>query len=300
MLRKEKDMRAKLKTKFSIGNYFFVLPAVLLNFVFFLFPFFQSLVMSFYDWPVLGEKTFVFLENYRALLEDTQFWHSLFFTLKYALFVTPCLFILAFILALLINGAFAGVKLFRSLYFAPVVISMTCCSMVRLWIYNDLYGVLNYILQSLRIIDEPILWMNSADTSLPAVIFMVTWKMAGFSMLIILAAFQSVDEEIYEAASVDGANKVSQFFRITLPIIKPHAALALVLSVIGSVLAFEQFLIMTKGGPAQDTTTIVHYIYNTSFKYFKMGYGSAMTMVLLVVLGVLSYFENRVLKDPTK
>ena len=82
-------MRAKLKTKFSIGNYFFVLPAVLLNFVFFLFPFFQSLVMSFYDWPVLGEKTFVFLENYRALLEDTQFWHSLFFTLKYALFVTP-------------------------------------------------------------------------------------------------------------------------------------------------------------------------------------------------------------------
>lgn len=293
-------MRAKLKTKFSIGNYFFVLPAVLLNFVFFLFPFFQSLVMSFYDWPVLGEKTFVFLENYRALLEDTQFWHSLFFTLKYALFVTPCLFILAFILALLINGAFAGVKLFRSLYFAPVVISMTCCSMVWLWIYNDLYGVLNYILQSLRIIDEPILWMNSADTSLPAVIFMVTWKMAGFSMLIILAAFQSVDEEIYEAASVDGANKISQFFRITLPTIKPHAALALVLSVIGSVLAFEQFLIMTKGGPAQDTTTIVHYIYNTSFKYFKMGYGSAMTMVLLVVLGVLSYFENRVLKDPTK
>ena len=293
-------MRAKLKTKFSIGNYFFVLPAVLLNFVFFLFPFFQSLVMSFYDWPVLGEKTFVFLENYRALLEDTQFWHPLFFTLKYALFVTPCLFILAFILALLINGAFAGVKLFRSLYFAPVVISMTCCSMVWLWIYNDLYGVLNYILQSLRIIDEPILWMNSADTSLPAVIFMVTWKMAGFSMLIILAAFQSVDEEIYEAASVDGSNKISQFFRITLPIIKPHAALALVLSVIGSVLAFEQFLIMTKGGPAQDTTTIVHYIYNTSFKYFKMGYGSAMTMVLLVVLGVLSYFENRVLKDPTK
>ena len=300
MLRKEKDMRAKLKTKFSIGNYFFVLPAVLLNFVFFLFPFFQSLVMSFYDWPVLGEKTFVFLENYRALLEDTQFWHSLFFTLKYGLFLSPCLFILAFILALLINGAFAGVKLFRSLYFAPVVISMTCCSMVWLWIYNDLYGVLNYILQSLRIIDEPILWMNSADTSLPAVIFMVTWKMAGFSMLIILAAFQSVDEEIYEAASVDGANKISQFFRITLPIIKPHAALALVLSVIGSVLAFEQFLIMTKGGPAQDTTTIVHYIYNTSFKYFKMGYGSAMTMVLLVVLGVLSYFENRVLKDPTK
>lgn len=282
------------------ANYLFILPAVALNIIFFIFPFLQSLLMSFYDWPVLGEKTFVFLDNYRALFEDTQFWHSLGFTLKYALFVTPCLFILAFVLALLINGAFAGVNLFRSLYFAPVVISMTCCSMVWLWIYNDLYGVLNYLLQSIGIIDEPILWMNSADTSLPAVIFMVTWKMAGFSMLIILAAFQSVDDEIYEAAGVDGANKATQFFKITLPIIKPHVALALILSVFGSVLAFEQFLIMTKGGPAQDTTTIVHYIYNTSFKYFKMGYGSAMTMILLIILGILSFFENKVLQDPTK
>lgn len=152
------------------ANYLFILPAVALNIIFFIFPFLQSLLMSFYDWPVLGEKTFVFLDNYRALFEDTQFWHSLGFTLKYALFVTPCLFILAFVLALLINGAFAGVNLFRSLYFAPVVISMTCCSMVWLWIYNDLYGVLNYLLQSIGIIDEPILWMNSADTSLPAVI----------------------------------------------------------------------------------------------------------------------------------
>lgn len=198
-------MKAKNKKKkrTTIKSYLFVVPALMLNFVFFILPFFQSLLMSFYDWPVLGEKTFIFLDNYVKLFQDGQFWHSLFFTLKYALFVTPCLFILAFALALLINGAFAGVNLFRSLYFAPVVISMTCCSMVWLWIYNDLYGVLNYILENIGIIDEPILWMNSSETSLPAVIFMVTWKMAGFSMLIILAAFQSVDEEIYEAASVD-------------------------------------------------------------------------------------------------
>lgn len=127
--------------------------------------------MSFYDWPVLGEKTFVFLDNYIKLFQDSQFWNSLLFTMKYAVFVTPCLFILAFILALMINGAFKGVNLFRSLYFAPVVISMTCCSMVWLWIYNDLYGVLNYLLQTLGIVQDPVLWMNSAKTSLPAVIF---------------------------------------------------------------------------------------------------------------------------------
>lgn len=289
----------KQRKKQQLISYLFILPTLVLNLIFFIYPFLQTVAMSFFDWPMLGERKFIFLGNYIALFQDKQFWNALWFTLKYALLVTPCLFVLAFVLALLINEKFAGVNLFRSIYYAPVVISMTCCSMVWLWIYNDLYGVLNYIMQTLGIIDDPILWMNSSSTSLPAVIFMVTWKMAGFSMLIILAAFQSVDEEVYEAASVDGANKITQFFRITLPIIRPQVALAMIMSVIGSVLAFEQFLIMTKGGPAQETTTIVHYIYNTSFKYFKMGYGSAITMILLAVLALLSLIEYRFLNDPT-
>jgi multiple sugar transport system permease protein len=272
---------------------------MILNLVLFLYPFLQTVVMSFYDWPILGAKKCILFDNYARLFGDEQFIKSLVFTLKYALFVTPSLFLLAFLLAIIVNGTFRGVSFFRSIYYAPVVISMTCCSMVWLWIYNDLYGVLNYLLQRFHIIESPVLWMNAAETSLPAIIFMITWKMAGFTMLIILAAFQSVDEQIYEAASVDGANTVTQFFSLTLPIIRPQVALALIMSVIGSVLAFEQFLIMTKGGPAQETTTIVHYIYNTSFKYFKMGYGSSMTVVLLIILGVFSYFQYKIMRDPT-
>ena len=292
------DKNRKGRGHLQLG-YLFVLPAMVLNVVFFIYPFIQTLRISFYDWSILGEKKFIFIENYVTLLQDKQFWTSLIFTLKYALFVTPCLFILAFILALLVNGAFRGVNLFRTLYFAPVVISMTCCSMVWLWIYNDLYGVMNYILQAGGLIDSPILWMNSAKTSLPAVIFMVTWKMSGFSMLIILAAFQGVDDQVYEAARVDGAGWIAQFFKITLSIIKPQVALALIMSVTGSVLAFEQFSIMTKGGPSQLTTTSVHYIYNTSFNYFKLGYGSAMTVVILLILGALSLFQYQVMKDST-
>ena len=292
------DKNRKGRGHLQLG-YLFVLPAMVLNVVFFIYPFIQTLRISFYDWSILGEKKFIFIENYVTLLQDKQFWTSLIFTLKYALFVTPCLFILAFILALLVNGAFRGVNLFRTLYFAPVVISMTCCSMVWLWIYNDLYGVMNYILQAGGLIDSPILWMNSAKTSLPAVIFMVTWKMSGFSMLIILAAFQGVDDQVYEAARVDGAGWIAQFSKITLPIIKPQVALALIMSVTGSVLAFEQFSIMTKGGPSQLTTTSVHYIYNTSFNYFKLGYGSAMTVVILLILGALSLFQYQVMKDST-
>ena len=274
-----KNKKGKLHR--SVIPFLFICPVIVMNLIFFCLPFLQSLAMSFFEWPLLGEKTFVGLGNYQTLLADDQFRTSLLFTMKYTLFVTPALFLMAFILALLIDGKFKGVTLFRTIYFSPVVISMTSCSLIWLWIYNDLYGILNYILQKLHIIDEAILWMGSEKTSLPAIVFMITWKMAGFSMLIILAAFQSVDTEVYESAAIDGASKARQFFHITLPIIRPQVGLALIMSVIGSVLAFEQFLIMTKGGPTETTTTLVHYIYNTSFKYYNFGYGSAMTIVLL-------------------
>lgn len=292
--------RKKGKLHKSVIPFLFICPAIVINLLFFCLPFLQSLTMSFFEWPLLGAKTFVGLENYQTLLADDQFRTSLLFTLKYTLFVTPALFVVAFVLALLIDGKFKGVTLFRTIYFSPVVISMTSCSLIWLWIYNDLYGILNYILQELHIIDDPILWMGTEKTSLPAIVFMITWKMAGFSMLIILAAFQSVDTEVYESACIDGASKVRQFFHITLPIIRPQVGLALIMSVIGSVLAFEQFLIMTKGGPTETTTTLVHYIYNTSFKYYNFGYGSAMTIILLIIMLLLSFAQMRLLKDPTE
>ena len=284
-----KNKKGKLHR--SVIPFLFICPVIVMNLIFFCLPFLQSLAMSFFEWPLLGEKTFVGLGNYQTLLADDQFRTSLLFTMKYTLFVTPALFLMAFILALLIDGKFKGVTLFRTIYFSPVVISMTSCSLIWLWIYNDLYGILNYILQKLHIIDEAILWMGSEKTSLPAIVFMITWKMAGFSMLIILAAFQSVDTEVYESAAIDGASKARQFFHITLPIIRPQVGLALIMSVIGSVLAFEQFLIMTKGGPTETTTTLVHYIYNTSFKYYNFGYGSAMTIVLLMIMLALSFAQ---------
>ena len=293
-----KNKKGKLHR--SVIPFLFICPVIVMNLIFFCLPFLQSLAMSFFEWPLLGEKTFVGLGNYQTLLADDQFRTSLLFTMKYTLFVTPALFLMAFILALLIDGKFKGVTLFRTIYFSPVVISMTSCSLIWLWIYNDLYGILNYILQKLHIIDEAILWMGSEKTSLPAIVFMITWKMAGFSMLIILAAFQSVDTEVYESAAIDGASKARQFFNITLPIIRPQVGLALIMSVIGSVLAFEQFLIMTKGGPTETTTTLVHYIYNTSFKYYNFGYGSAMTIVLLLIMLALSFAQMRLLKDPTE
>ena len=157
----------------KIIPFLFICPVLIINLLFFCLPFLQSLSMSFFEWPFLGEKTFVGLLNYKELLIDKQFHISLLFTLKYTLFVTPALFVTAFALALLIDSKFKGVTLFRTIYFSPVVISMTSCSLIWLWIYNDLYGILNHILLKWNIIDEGILWMGSESTSLPAIIFMI-------------------------------------------------------------------------------------------------------------------------------
>jgi multiple sugar transport system permease protein len=294
------SIREKFKRKNKLTHLAFVLPAVFLNLIFFVYPLFQSLVMSFYNWPILGEKVFIGLKNYVNLFQDQTYWNSLLFTLKYTLITTPSILIIAFLLALLINNKLPGVTLFRSIYFVPVVISMVATSLMWLWIYNDVYGVLNYILLSLNIVQEPIIWMGNASTSLPAIVFMITWKMSGFTMIILLSGLQSISEEVYEAANMDGASKWQQIRYLTIPLLKPSIALSLVVSVIGSVLAFEQFLIMTHGGPSNTTTTVVHLIYNTSFKYFNLGYGSAMTTVLLIILIVLSYFQFKVMRDPVE
>ncbi|MCJ7842145.1 sugar ABC transporter permease [Lederbergia sp. NSJ-179] len=284
--------------KYKISHIAFVLPALLLNFVFFIYPFLQSVIMSFFDWPILGEKLFIGFQNYIELFKDIQYWSALWFTMKYTILITPGLFVVGLALAILINSRLRMISLFRAVYFMPVVISMVSASLMWLWIYNDLYGLLNYYLLRLHIIQEPIHWMGDASTSLPAVSFMIVWKMAGFTMVILLSGLQGISEDVYESAKIDGGNKWQQFLYITLPLLRPSIFLSLIISVIGSVLAFEQFLIMTNGGPSHSTTTVVHQIYNTSFKYFEFGYGSAMTVILLVILGIISVFQMKMMKNP--
>ena len=277
----------------------FIVPLMIINITFFVLPFFKSIYMSFYNWPLLGQKVLIGFQNYMKAFGDKKFIHSLLFTLQYAVLVTPMLFITAFIMAILVNQKFRGVGIFRTIYFLPVVISMTASSDIWLWIYNELYGILNHLLLAVGIVSKPVSWMHLPATSLPAVCVMVTWKMSGFSMLMLLAAMQSIDEQIYESASIDGASAPQRFFRITLPLIRPTIGLSMVISVIGSVLAFEQFKIMTQGGPSSKTQTAVYYIYETSFGNYKFGYGAAMSIIVLIILAVLSYFQFTMMRDTT-
>ena len=283
----------------NLKGYLFILPALLLMGIFFGYPLLRAIQMSLYNWPVLGPKVFIGAQNYLDLLRDAQFLQTLQFTLAYTVLVTPAIFIAAFLLALLVNQRIPGIAIFRGVYFLPVVMSFVAASLIWLWIYHDLFGLLNYLLLETGVISKPVVWMAEVSTSLPAIIIMIVWKTAGFSMMILLAGMQSIPHELYESASLDGASAVQRVRHVMLPLLKPSFALALIISLAGSFLAFDHFVIMTRGGPANATKTVMMYVYDTSFLYFRLGSGSAMAITIMVILLAISVIQLKLLPRNT-
>ena len=280
------------------AGFFYILPSLLFVIVFFLVPLAMVVWMSLHDWPLLGKPTFNGVDNYVSLAADSTFWDSLWFTTKYTLLVTPAIFICAYILAQLVNSKLRWVALFRTIYFLPVVIGLGTSSLLWVWLFNDQVGFLNFILSDLGLIKGPVL--TTPSTSLAGVIVMVVWKTVGFTMVLLLVGMQAIPTELYEAAKIDGATWWPTQFFITLPLLRRTIALALIISVVGSFLAFDQFFIMTGGGPNNSTVTVVYWIYRASFTYFKLGYGSALSLLLMVILTMISVLQLLALKEPEK
>ena len=292
-----RDRRTRVNQNLGL---LFVLPCVAFVGLFFLAPLVLTGWMSLHNWPLLGTPHFIGLDNYRALAVDSMFWSSLAFTTKYTLVVTPIIFVVAFGLALLVRHRVPGVGLFRTAYFLPAVVGFGTASLLWVWMFNDQVGVFDGILQGLGLIHAPIEWLADPSGSLLAVVAMVVWKTSGLTMLLLLVGMQAIPEELYAAASIDGAGHLARLRYITLPLLRRTFALALTLSVIGSYLAFDQFYIMTQGGPQNGTITIVYWIFNNAFTYFKLGYGAALSLVLLVILLVISVAQLYLLRDTTQ
>ncbi|NUQ03334.1 MAG: sugar ABC transporter permease [Anaerolineae bacterium] len=255
--------------------------------------------MSLHDWPLLGDHEFIGLDNYSALLSDRQFWNSLWFTTRYTLLITPVIFILAFVLALLVSLPLPGVGIYRTVYFLPVVIGLGSSSLLWVWLLHDRVGVINAILTGLGLMDRPIIWLADSSYAMTAIIMSVVWKTVGFTMILLMTGMQAIPAELYEAAKVDGANYWGRLRYIMMPLLRRTFALALILSVIGSYLGFDQFFIMTAGGPQNSTISVVYWIYKNSFTNFKLGYGASLSIVLLVILVILSIIQLRLLRDET-
>ncbi|MEZ4668215.1 MAG: sugar ABC transporter permease [Anaerolineae bacterium] len=295
--RRETGKSSTWQRQRSRTGFLFVLPTVIFVGVFFIIPLLMTAFMSLHDWPLFGAHEFIGLKNYSDLLSDRQFIKSLDFTARYTLIITPPIFIVAFILASLVRRNIRGIGIFRTIFFLPVVIGLGISSLLWVWLLNDQVGIINKILLDLGAITKPQLFLARPDTAMNVIIISVVWKTVGFTMVLLLAGMQAIPNELYESAEVDGAGYFAKLRFITLPLLRRTIALALVLSVIGSILAFDQFYIITGGGPRNSTISVVYWIFNNSFTYFKMGYGSAMSIVLLAILVVLSALQLYLLRD---
>ncbi len=296
-----------MKNKWSIATpYLFISPWIL-GFLFFtLGPLCVSLIMSFYNWPVTSAPTFIGIKNYIDMFtQDKQFYKSLAITLKFAAVFVPLNMAGSLILALLITQPVKGVKVFRTIFYLPAVVSGVAVSIIWGWILNSKYGILNYIL-SLFGIKGP-QWLIDPRWAIVAIVIASAWGL-GTMMLIFYTDIKSISREMYESAEIDGASTLRQFFSITIPIITPTILFNLITSTIGALQQLTLVLLLTGGGPLKSTYFYGLYVYNNAFKHNKLGYASAnawfMFLVILILTGIIFksssmwvFYETEVAKD---
>jgi len=266
-------------------------PALLFVGVFVAIPLGQLVGMSLTDRSLLGGGKFIGFANYWRIWNDSSFWRALEFTAKYTLVLTPILMGLGFALALLTVDNTPLKRLTRTIVFLPVVIGLSSSSLLWFWLLDEQVGLLNKLLVDLHLIGEPIVWFATADLAFWAVVISITWKVVGFGMVLFIAGIQSINPDILEAALMDGASYWGRVRLIILPLTRRVLLLTTLVSAIGSMLAFDQFYIMTSGGPRGQTFTAVYWIYQNSFISFKLGYGGALSIVLMLIILVFSTMQ---------
>ncbi len=281
----------------DIKGLFYVMPAVILVFTFFMIPLGMTIWMSFHRWPLIGRIKWVGLSNYQKLFSDAAFGNALLFTIKYTIVITIILLVVSLWLAMMIEKPKKGVAFYRTAYFLPVVIGFASASLLWAWFSQVDSGLFSPLMQKMGFTEKRINILGEYNWAFWSIILMVVWKMAGFYMVIFMSALQSVPKDYHEAASLDGVKAWQRFGFITFPLVKRSFALALILCVSGSMLAFDQFYIILNGGPQNKTITAVYWIFNQSFVSFKLGYGSALSVVLLVILMMLSLIQLWLLRE---
>jgi multiple sugar transport system permease protein len=265
----------------KLTGFLYVLPALLFVGVFTLYPFIRMFWISLNDWDLLTPPEYVGTANFRRALDDDEFWRSFRYTLKYTILITPILIVGGYLLALLTSVNTPLRRFTRAVVFIPVVIGLAASSLLWYWLFSARYGLINQALIELGIIDEPILWLGvDPNTSTWAIIISIVWKVLGFGMILFVAAIQAIPQEITEAARVDGANAWQRTTRVTVPLTMRTILLVTLVSMIGSLLAFDQFFLMTAGQPLNKTATSVFYAYQESFPNTHLGYGSALFLIL--------------------
>ncbi len=287
-----KQLKEKFRLKKENAPYFFLAPAVILFAIFTIYPFIRTFVLSLqvrdggaYNWTGL--------RNYIKLFKDPVFLKALRNTFFFLLVQVPIMTSLAMLIALGLDSALIKFKsLFRVSYITPAVTGLVAYSIVFSLLLNKDFGLVNYLLSKVGV--ESIPWLTKPIWARISIIMAITWRWTGYNTVIMLSGLQGIPNTLYEAAEIDGGNRLQKFMYITLPQMKPIILFSLVLSTIGTLRLFSEPYILTEGGPSNSTLTIAQYLYRTGFRYFKFGYASAVSYVLIILTAIFSYFQLKI------
>jgi len=278
-------------------GFLLTIPALILVIGVVVVPIGFAIWISLNNWPLFGDINFNGVANYVHIFSDPVFLQTIGFTLLYTVVVTPPILVFGYLLAAFVRGNRPGTRIFRTLFFLPTVVGLTTLSFLFYVELRPGGGLVDIVLGALHLSDGQTIWQTNWVLSLFAVSALVVWFAVGTTMMLLLGGMQSISAEIYEAALIDGASAWQRETRITLPLIRRNIAMALVLSVIGSFLAFQQFLIITNGGPGTQTTTIVMWVFHKAFVDQQIGTATAMGVVVMVVIALLTSIQLFLLRD---
>ncbi|HEX7160039.1 MAG TPA: sugar ABC transporter permease [Trebonia sp.] len=268
-----------------------IVPALAVVGVFVLYPLGFGVYISLTNWPLVGSYHFTGLANYSTLAHNPLFLGSIVFTLKYTAIVTLPILAVGYGLAVLVRANRPGATIFRTLVFLPFIIGLTTLSYMSVVELQPTSGTANFLLSKLGIVSDTTAWLVHAGLATTAICVLVVWAASGLTMMLLMAGMQGISEQLYESARVDGASWREAEWHITLPLLRRPIALSLIISVVGSFLAFNQFYIMTQGGPGTSTVSVVMAIYDTAFTQFNIGLASAMSVVLVIIVGLITFAQ---------
>lgn len=299
----------------KLTPYFFILPAAVIIIVFHIVPIGMALVLSFFEWDMLGSPHFVSFENYQLLFSDAEFWNSMLNTLYYVIGTVPLSILVSLFFAILLNRELMGRGFYRTVYFLPVITSLNAVALVWTWIYHPKFGLLNGFLSFFGFAPQGWLlepegignlllqpfgvtlpdYLAGPSLALTAIIVLSIWKGLGYNIVILLATLGTIPRNLYEAGKIDGAGHWVLFRHITLPHLIPTIFFLLITSTITSFQVFNQIYMMTDppGGPLGTTNVVVYYLYKKGFIDFEMGYASAIALVLFLIIFSITLIQYR-------
>jgi multiple sugar transport system permease protein len=282
-----KPRRSKRERREAIEGYLFILPWVFGFLVFTAGPMIASLVLSFTEWGLIDTPVYIGFENYVKMVNDPLVWHSLGVTLRYTLFTVPLQIVFALGIALILVRPFRGVYTFRGIFYLPNILGGVVTALLWMWVFNPDYGIANYLLSLIGIQGPP--WLSDPDWALPAIVIMSVWNL-GASIVLFIAGLQSIPQHLYEAAELDGAGSFAKFRYVTLPMLSSTLLFILITTMIASFQVFDIAFVASSGdgGPLRSTLVYLLYFYQNGFKYFSMGYASALIWFFMAIILMLT------------